>query len=99
MQNTEFPDLYLYTNAFTVEAGSAGVNNITVDNSNAKVSVVDHKIYVTAPAGVTVNVYGVNGVQVASTTTDNDGSAVVGPVQNGVYVVTVANLGTKVLVK
>jgi Leucine-rich repeat (LRR) protein len=99
MQNTEFPDLYLYTNAFTVEAGSAGVNNITVDNSNAKVSVVDHKIYVTAPAGVTVNVYGVNGVQVASTTTDNDGNAVVGPVQNGVYVVTVANLGTKVLVK
>jgi hypothetical protein len=99
MQNTEFPDLYLYTNEFTVEAGSAGVSDIAVDNSNAKVSVVDHSIYVTAPAGVTVNVYGVNGVQIATTTTDSDGKAVVGPVQNGVYVVTVANLGTKVLVK
>ncbi len=98
MQNTEYPDLYLYTNAFTVEAG-AGVNDITVDSTNAKVSVADHNIYVTAPAGVKVNVYGVNGVQIASTTTDNNGNAVIANVQNGVYVVTVANLGTKVLVK
>jgi Leucine-rich repeat (LRR) protein len=98
LQNEQFPDIYWYTTPITVEA-AAGVSDIAVDASEVSVKVVDHNLVVSAPAGLAVNVYNVAGVLVAKATIDNAGQAVVGPLQSGAYVVNVANLGAKVLVK
>ncbi len=95
MTNDVFENLTLVTNLINT---AAGVNDINVDNSESYVTVVNRTIQVCAPAGQAVNVYDVNGRQVAATTTV-EGTTEIAGLNNGVYIVTLPGYVAKAMVK
>lgn len=93
--NEVFPNLDLYTTAVDVVAG---VNDIVVDNA-VSIVVSERNIYITSPnSSDEVALYNTTGALITSTTTV-DGKATIENLSTGVYIVTVGNKSSKVIIK
>ena len=97
LTNDLFPNLTLETTMIRPVA-NAGVNDITVDNSDASVSVDASTVTVHAPAAKNVTLYGVNGA-VVSRASIVDGTATFDNVAPSFYIVQVDARVFKIAVK
>lgn len=96
MTNTALPNVYIYTNLMDVNV--SGIETIGNDADVAVTVEGSNVIVKTTKAGLTVNMYALNGSLVRTAKTA-EGETVLADVAPGVYVITVGNKVAKIIVK